>query len=121
MFARRMGKVLLSLRGVAGWTREEAAEAMDLSSGTLGRWERGEYPPKGYDLGRLYRGYQPWGAQWEWFFDPPEVVSVDPVKARLDELELAGAIAVEEREARVAERRRRAAEKRAAARRNRPT
>lgn len=121
LFAKRMGKVLATLRSVSGWTREEAAEAMDVTLTSLGRWERGENAPKGYDLGRLYRGYSRWGADWQWFLDPPAVIpEVNPVKSRLDELERAGAIAADEREARVAARRRQASERRAASRRKRP-
>lgn len=115
-FALRLGRVLRELRARSGETRDQAAERMDFNAGTLGRWERGDFPPKGYDLGRLYRGYTRWGAQWEWFFDPPEVVEVNPVRARLDELERDGTIAADEREARVEARRRAAAAKRAAAR-----
>lgn len=115
-FAERLGGVLRDLRSRSGWTREEAAEKIGVNAGTLGRWERAEYSPKGYDLGRLYRGYVTWGAQWEWFFDPPERVEINPVRARLDELERAGAIAADEREARVANRRQQAVAKRAAAR-----
>lgn len=108
LFAKRLGNVLRELRERAGWTQEEAAEELGVVLGTLGRWERGDYAPKGYDMGRLFRGYQRFGAQWEWFFDPPEVVVVNPVRARLDELERAGTIAAEKREGRVAARRRKA-------------
>lgn len=115
-FAQRLGAVLRALRDRSGWTRPEAAEHMGLSDTTLGRWERGENSPKGYDLGRLFRGYQPYGAQSEWFFEPPEIVRIDPVQAKLDELERTGAIAGDLREARVAARRRQAAARRAASR-----
>ena len=120
LFAERLGSVLRSLRRNSAWTREEAAEQIGVSPTSLGRWERGEFAPKGYDLGRLYRGYVRWGAQREWFLDPPEVITIDPVKARLDELEQAGATAADEREERVAARRRRIAERRAAERDTRP-
>lgn len=91
-FALRLGNVLQQLRATAGWTQAKAAEELRLNEGTLGRWERGDYAPKGYDLGRLFRGYQRFGAQWEWFFDPPEVVEINPVKAKLDELAELGTI-----------------------------
>lgn len=121
LFRTRIANVLRMLRAISGWTREEAAEALDVTAVSLGRWERGDNPPKGYDLGRLYEGYRRWGAQWEWFLRPPEIVpEVNPVRAHLDELERAGAIAADEREARVAARRRQAAQKRAASRRRRP-
>lgn len=115
-FAQRLGAVLFALRESAGWTRPEAAEELGFSDTSLGRWERGEHAPKGYDLGRLFRGYERWGAQWEWFFEPPEIVTVDPVRSKLDELERLGAIAAGEREARVAARRRRTGARRGAAR-----
>ncbi len=115
-FADRLGRVLVELRRRTGENRDEAAERMELNSGTLGRWERGNYAPKGYDLGRLFRGYSHVGARWEWFFDPPEVVEVNPIRSHLDELERTGAISADEREARVAARRREAVAKRAAAR-----
>jgi hypothetical protein len=80
------------------------------------------HAPKGYDLGRLYFGYERWGADWRWFLSPPEVVpEVNPVRTRLDELERAGAIAADEREARVRARRQLAVERRAASRRRRPS
>src|SRR5205085_8116397 len=86
-FAERLGAVLVALREAAGWTRPEAAEELGVSETSLGRWERGEHAPKGYDLGRMFRGYEKWGAQWEWFFDPPAIVTLDPVRSKLRELE----------------------------------
>lgn len=115
-FALRLGVVLSELRKASGETRPDAADRLGVSETSLGRWERGEFAPKGYDLGRLYRGYTRWGARWEWFFDPPEIPEVSPVRAALDDLARAGAIAADEREERVEARRRRAAEKRAVAR-----
>lgn len=115
-YARRLGPVLVALRNAAGWTREEAAPELHVSYTSLGRWERGEHPPKGYDLAKLFNGYRDWGAQWEWFFDPPEIVHIDPVKSRLDELARTGAIAAGEAAERVAGRRRQAAARRAAVR-----
>jgi transcriptional regulator with XRE-family HTH domain len=115
-FAQRLGSVLVALRERAGETRPQAAERLQVSDTSLGRWERGEHAPKGYDLGRLFRGYEQWGAQWEWFFEPPAIVTVDPVRSKLDELERAGAIAADEREARVAARRRRTGASRAGGR-----
>jgi transcriptional regulator with XRE-family HTH domain len=82
-FAVRLGHVLRELRFRSPWTQEQAAEELGFNAGTYGRWERGDYAPKGYDLGRLYRGYEPFGAKWEWFFDPPEVVVLDPVRESL--------------------------------------
>jgi transcriptional regulator with XRE-family HTH domain len=82
-FAARLANVLRELRHQAGWTQEEAAEAIGVPIGKLGRWERAEHPPKGYDLGRAYRAYKAIGAQWEWFFDPPEVVVLNPVRDHL--------------------------------------
>lgn len=119
-FALRLGPVLVKLRERAGWTREEASGELGIPVTTLGKWERGEHAPKAYDLGRLFAGYQGWGADPLWFLDPPGEVRVDPVRDRLDELEAAGAIAADEREARVAKRRQQNAAKRVAARR-RPT
>lgn len=121
LFTSRIANVLRMLRAVSGWTREQAAEALDVTVVSLGRWERGENPPKGYDLGRLYEGYVRWGARWEWFLRPPDVVpEVNPVKAHLDELARDGAIAADEAEERVRARRQLAADKRAVARRTRP-
>lgn len=120
-FKQRISEVLKALRASSGWTREEAAEAIGVNAGTLGRWERGEYAPKGYDLGRLYRGYVAWGAQWEWFFDPPAVVRISPVRDQLDALAAAGAIAGDEREARVQARRQQAVARRRASLDKRPT
>jgi transcriptional regulator with XRE-family HTH domain len=82
-FASRLGSVLRELRAAAGWTQEEAAEKIKVPLSTLGRWERGTHAPKGYDLGRLYRAYKRVGAEWEWFFDPPAIVVVNPVRDRL--------------------------------------
>jgi transcriptional regulator with XRE-family HTH domain len=116
LFRDRIAKVLRELRATSGWTRPEAAEAIGVPDTTLGKWERAEHAPKGYDLGRLYRGYRRWGAKWQWFLDPPAVVEVNPIRGHLDALEQRGAIASDERDARVAERRRAAAAKRAAGR-----
>jgi transcriptional regulator with XRE-family HTH domain len=120
LFRDRIAKVLRELRTTSGWTREEAAEAIGVPPDTLGKWERGQHAPKGYDLGRLYRGYVRWGADWKWFLNPPEVLEVNPIRARLDELERRGAIAADEREARVAARRHASAAKRAASRGKQP-
>lgn len=116
LFKDRIAKVLLNLRETSGETREQAAERIGVPPDTLGKWERAQYAPKGYNLGRLYRGYVEWGAKWEWFFDPPEVVVIDPVRSHLDALEASGAIAAHEREAKAAARRRPAAAKQGAAR-----
>jgi len=106
LFRERIARVLRELRATSGWTRAEAAEAIDVPEATLGKWERGEHAPKGYDLGRLFRAYRRWGARWQWFLDPPEVVEINPIRERLAALEERGAIAADEREARVQARRR---------------
>lgn len=117
LFRERLGHVLVAMRERLGWTREDAADELGIPLSTLGKWERGDNAPKGYDLGRLYRGYEKHGvAKWEWFLEPPEVVRVDPVQSHLDSLERAGAISADEREARVQARRQQAVEKRRASR-----
>jgi transcriptional regulator with XRE-family HTH domain len=121
IFAQRLGGVLRELRRVSGWTQEQAAEKLGLVPGTLGRWERGDFAPKGYDLGRLYRGYRRFGAQPDWFFDPPEIVLVNPIRAVLDELQESGAIAADEREERAAGQRQRGVARRAGGRGTPPT
>lgn len=119
-FALRLGNVLRELRMVSGWSQEKAAEKVGVPVGTLGRWERGDHAPKGYDLGRLYRMYEPHGARWEWFLDPPEVVIQNPVRDRLAELARgATALALEDLEAEGAKRRAASAQ-RAERRRRRP-
>lgn len=115
-FKVRMAAVLKELRETAVWTQEQAAEAIGVPASKVGRWERAEFAPKGYDLGRAYRAYEPYGADWKWFFDPPEVVRVNPVRDRLDELAQTGAIAADAHERRVARRNQRAAAARHAAR-----
>lgn len=119
-FAERLGPVLIRLRERAGWTREEASFELAIPVSTLGKWERGENAPKAYDLGRLFLGYERWGADPLWFLNPPAVITFDPIKDRLDALEASGAISADEREARVQERRRRNDAKRAAGRGTRP-
>lgn len=116
LFRERIARVLRELRQASGWTRSEAAEAIDVPEATLGKWERGEHAPKGYDLGRLFRVYRPWGARWQWFLEPPAVVEINPIRARLDALAERGAIAAAEAEARVEARRHAAAAKRAGVR-----
>lgn len=116
VYAERLGNVLMQLRAATGETRQEVADRIGVPIDTLGKWERGDNAPKGYDLGRLFRGYEEWGALWQWFFEPPQAVNVDPVRTRLDALAQSGAIASDEAAARVAARRRRAVEKRAASR-----
>ena len=117
-FAERLGLVLRVLREHAGWSRAKAAEELDVSLETLGKWERGQHAPKGYDLGRLYRGYERFGAEWSWFFDPPEVVVVNPVRDRLAEL-ARGAVAEAREDLASEQERGRAAEAQRAARRSR--
>lgn len=120
LFAERLANVLRELRRISGWTQEEAAEAIGTSVSSLSRWERGRFAPKGYDLGRVFRAYERYGAQQEWFFDPPEVVVTNPVRDRL--AELAREAATLEREDRELEavRRQAAARKRVAQRDRRP-
>ena len=116
LFRERIARVLRELRQTSGWTRPEAAEQIGVPEATLGKWERGEHAPKGYDLGRLYRGYRRWGARWQWFLNPPEVVEINPIRAKLDALEERGAIAADEREERVQARRRATVARRVAGR-----
>lgn len=86
LFALRLANVLRELRRAAGWTQEQAAERIGTSVSSLSRWETGKFSPKGYDLGRAFRAYEPYGARQEWFFDPPEVVVRNPIRDQLDEL-----------------------------------
>lgn len=118
-FARRLGPMLVNLRAAAGWTREEAEEALGIPASTLGKWERGQHPPKAYDLSVLYLGYTKAGvpADPKWFLDPPSVVRVDPVRERLDELRAQAAAAAADA---AAEPRRPSADGRAARRGTRP-
>lgn len=118
LFAERLANVLRELRATASWTQEEAAERIGTSVSSLSRWERGQYAPKGYDLGRLYRAYEPYGAMPEWFFDPPEVIITNPVRDRLSEIAReAAALQREDREAEAAARQ--AAARKLAAKRDR--
>jgi len=86
-FARRLGPMLVNLRTEAGWSREMAEEKLGIPASTLGKWERGQHPPKSADLSLLYLGYVKAGvpADPTWFLDPPVVVRLDPVRALLDE------------------------------------
>lgn len=112
VFAEGIGNVLRQLRAIAGMTQAEAAEHLGVEVGSLGRWERADFAPKGPDLARLYLGYEEFGAQIEWFLFPPEVVVTDPVRDRLDELARSGAIAAANAEGRARARRRRGGAKR---------
>lgn len=96
-FASRIGPMLTNLRQEAGWSREKAEEKLGIPYSTLGKWERGQHPPKSADLSRLYLGYRAAGvpADPEWFLDPPKVVTFDPVKMRLRELRAAASEAAE--------------------------
>lgn len=87
-FAKRLGPMLVNLRREVGWSRDQAAEKLEMAPSTLGKWERGQNAPKAYDLSRLYLGYVKNGvpAEATWFLDPPLVVKLDPVRTRLDEL-----------------------------------
>lgn len=115
-FALRLGAVLRELRAQTGWTQDQAAERGGLVTGTLGRWERGEHAPKGYDVGRLFRLYEPFGAQADWFFDPPEVLVTNPVRDRLSEI-ARGAASLAREDLEEARAKRQAAEDKRAARR----
>lgn len=96
-FAHRLGPMLLNLRREVGWTREDAEEELGIPASTLGKWERGQHPPKAADLSRLFLGYIAAGvpADPRWFLDPPAVVTVDPVRSRLVELRAAAEAAVD--------------------------
>lgn len=127
-FATRLGNVLRELRDIAGkaepdedWTQEGAAEKIDVPLSTLGHWERGENAPKGYDLGRLYRAYERFGARWEWFFDPPEVVVTNPVREHLARLARGATAAALEDRAPARAKHRPAAKRRAAPRDKQPS
>lgn len=85
-YAKRLSNVLRELRAVTGWGQEEAAEQIGVSVSTLSRWERGLSAPKGFELGRLFQAYQPAGAEPAWFFAPPEVVVINPIRNHLVEL-----------------------------------
>lgn len=111
-FALRLGGVLRELRAKAGLTQEEAAEDMNVPTARLGRWERGDFAPKGYDLGRLFRFYERFGAEWKWFFDPPEIVVVNPIREILNGTQEAAETAADRASVRAVERRQKAAERR---------
>lgn len=83
LYAVRLGHVLRTLREEAGLRQADVEEALTLSEGTVGRWERGAHAPKGYNFGRLFRFFETYGAELDMFLDPPEVVVTNPVLARL--------------------------------------
>ena len=89
--------MLVNLRTEAGWTRERAEEQLGIPASTLGKWERSQHPPKAADLSRLFLGYVAAGvpADPAWFLNPPAVVKLDPVRARLDELRAVASEAAE--------------------------
>lgn len=120
-YKERLANVLRQLRETAAWTQEEAAEHIGVPSGKVGRWERAAFAPKGYDLGRAFRAYEPYGADWRWFFDPPEIVAINPVRDHLAGLAEAGGIAADAQERREERKRRRADAARHAARGRRST
>ena len=55
------------------YTQAEAAEAVGIDSETLGRWERGYYPPKAWDLAPLAKLYGLARESWHWLLEPPEL------------------------------------------------
>ena len=57
----------LDLRKQAGLTREQAAEALDVTSRTIQNWERGgsRIPWMAYRMLRILRGYALPGVHWE--------------------------------------------------------
>lgn len=112
LYAERLGNVLRQLRAAAGWKRTEAARRLGVSESTLGNWERGANAPKGYDLSRLFNGYAPYGARVEWFIDPPEVVTRNPVKEALDALAASASNEADRHEERAQARRQQAAVRR---------
>jgi transcriptional regulator with XRE-family HTH domain len=116
----RLANVLRELRSVAGWTQEQAAEEIGTSVSSLSRWETGKFAPKGYDLGRVYRAYERFGAQREWFFDPPEVVVRNPIRDQLAELARGAAALAHEDLVQEVERDQAAASRQASRRRTRP-
>lgn len=105
-FARRIANVLRQLRKRTGWSQDEAAERLAVPTGTLGRWERGQFAPKGVDLGKLYLAYKPFGAEMEWFLLPPEVEEFNPVRDHLDALARSASRAADEAAERAEARRR---------------
>ena len=116
----RLANVLRELRTASGWTQEKAAEEIGTSVSSLSRWETAKFAPKGYDLGRLFRAYERFGAEWSWFFDPPEIVVVNPVRDRLAELARASTAEAREDLAREREAGQEAASRRDARRSKRP-
>lgn len=83
LYAKRLGPVLRTLREGASKTQAMVEEDLSLAEGTLGRWERGDHAPKGYNFGRLFRYYEPWGAELNDFLDPPAIMVVNPLRDRL--------------------------------------
>lgn len=52
-------------------TQDEAAVWMDVESGTVGRWERGENTPEGDSLLKIARGYR-LPREWWWLLMTPQ-------------------------------------------------
>lgn len=119
-YALRLGSVLTLLRAVSGWSQAYAEERMDLPTGKLGRWERGDFPPKAYELGAIFEQYEPFGADLRWFLWPPSVDEQAVIRARLDAAVRAGTTAADDAEARAQLRRLRAASRPGAVRGKRP-
>lgn len=119
-YALRLGSVLTLLRVMSGWSQAYVEEQMELPTGKLGRWERGEFPPKAYELGGLFKQYERFGADIEWFLWPPDVDDQTIIRARLDAAVRAGTTAADEAEARAQLRRLRAAARPGAVRGKRP-
>lgn len=83
LYAILLGHVLRTVREAAGLTQAEVEDALHLSAQTIGRWERGKHAPKGYNFGRLFRFYEPYGAVLDDFLNPQPVVVVNPLRDRL--------------------------------------
>lgn len=83
LYAVRLGHVLRTIREAAGLTQAQVEDELKLSAQTIGRWERGAHAPKGYNFGRLFRFYEPYGAELDDFLNPPAVVVINPLRDRL--------------------------------------
>lgn len=115
-YAFRLASILILLRSLSGKTQAELEEAMGVPAGKLGRWERGNYPPKAHELGKIYSAYERWGAEMEWLIWPPDANDFTKVRAKLNALARSGAIAADAAEQRAQLRRLRAASLPSAAR-----
>lgn len=52
-------------------TQDDAAVWLDVESGTVGRWERGENTPEGESLVKIAKGYR-LPREWWWLLMAPE-------------------------------------------------